>query len=121
MKMRDASKKADLAGFACAALGATRDAVRSASCAVGQGSDHPPRQAGQKLTVVDLASETATEVTLGGGHEAALALSCRRATETELTRQDGTEALLRAVRRRTPTSPRTNITSNIHAKLARNV
>jgi hypothetical protein len=51
----------------------------------------------KKLTVVDLASSCAAEVILRAGWEARLEMVCRKATETELTRQDGIESLLKAV------------------------
>jgi len=51
-----------------------------------------------KVTLVDLAKETAAEVSMGEGWEAKLAVKLRKATEIELTRQDGTEALLKAER-----------------------
>eukprot|EP01043_Picozoa_sp_COSAG02_P026903 COSAG02_NODE_1563_length_11913_cov_6.216438_7_plen_859_part_00 len=50
----------------------------------------------QRVTLVDLAKETAAEVRMGEGWDAKLTVVLRKATEIELTRQDGTEALLKA-------------------------
>ena len=50
----------------------------------------------QKVTLVDLEREVAAEVSMGEGWEATLTVRCRKANERELTRQDGTEALLKA-------------------------
>jgi len=50
----------------------------------------------QRVTLVDLAKEIAAEVRMGEGWDAKLTVKLRKATEIELTRQDGTEALLKA-------------------------
>ena len=52
----------------------------------------------QRVTLVDLATKTAAEVRIREGWDAKLTVQLRKATEIELTRQDGTEALLKAER-----------------------
>ena len=51
----------------------------------------------QRVTVVDLASGLATDVSLGmGTWDAVLSAKCRKAKERELRKQEATESLLKA-------------------------
>ena len=50
----------------------------------------------QRVTVVDLASGLATDVSLGTGWAAVLSAKCRKAKERELRKQEATESLIKA-------------------------
>eukprot|EP01052_Picozoa_sp_SAG31_P003637 SAG31_NODE_142_length_22669_cov_18.630040_12_plen_312_part_00 len=62
----------------------------------------------QKVSLTNLSTSTTCEISLGGGWEATLVVRSRKATELEMTRQDGTEALLKAEKVNEGTTHRTH-------------